>query len=214
MKNYFRLNNIVGWLVGIAACAVYVMTAERTTSWWDCGEYISTAFKLQVGHPPGAPTFQLLGNLFSLITLRDPMTAGFMVNAMSAIASGFSILFLFWSITLLGKKLVLKYGEMTPAKMWTIFGSGIVMTPDLETVELWATLMTPFARSFHLSAGGATVCKRSGASVDHKLLKSVECNTSCLVPPSTPAGLMIVALSVLVPELPSSKCKSTAASPC
>ncbi len=126
MKNYFRLNNIVGWLVGIAACAVYVMTAERTTSWWDCGEYISTAFKLQVGHPPGAPTFQLLGNLFSLITLRDPMTAGFMVNAMSAIASGFSILFLFWSITLLGKKLVLKYGEMTPAKMWTIFGSGIV----------------------------------------------------------------------------------------
>ncbi|MDR2906486.1 MAG: DUF2723 domain-containing protein, partial [Bacteroidales bacterium] len=126
MNNYKRLNNIVGWLVGIAACAVYVMTAERTTSWWDCGEYISTAFKLQVGHPPGAPTFQLLGNLFSLITLRDPMTAGFMVNVMSALASGFSILLLFWSITLLGKKLVLKNGEMTTAKMWMIFGSGIV----------------------------------------------------------------------------------------
>ncbi|MCL2683396.1 MAG: DUF2723 domain-containing protein [Bacteroidales bacterium] len=126
MKNYKRLNIIIGWIVGIAACTVYVMTAERTASWWDCGEYIATAFKLQVGHPPGAPTFQLLGNLFSLITLRDPMTAGFMVNIMSALASGFSILFLFWSITMLGKKLVLKYGEMTSAKMWTIFGSGLV----------------------------------------------------------------------------------------
>ncbi len=126
MKNYKRLNNIIGWIVGIAACTVYVMTAERTTSWWDCGEYISTAFKLQVGHPPGAPTFQLLGNLFSLFTLRDPMTAGFMVNAMSALASGFSILFLFWSITILGKKLVLKNGELTTTKMWTIFGSAVV----------------------------------------------------------------------------------------
>ncbi|MDR0436819.1 MAG: DUF2723 domain-containing protein, partial [Bacteroidales bacterium] len=126
MKNYKRLNIIIGWIVGIAACTVYVMTAERTASWWDCGEYIATAFKLQVGHPPGAPTFQLMGALFSLITLRDPMTAGFMVNIMSALASGFSILFLFWSITLLGKKLVLKYGEMTSAKMWTIFGSGLV----------------------------------------------------------------------------------------
>jgi tetratricopeptide (TPR) repeat protein len=126
MKNYKRFNNIIGWIVGIAACTVYVMTAERTASWWDCGEYIATAFKLQVGHPPGAPTFQLLGALFSLITLRDPMTAGFMVNVMSALASGFSILFLFWSITLLGKKLVLKYGEMTDSKMWMIFGSGIV----------------------------------------------------------------------------------------
>ncbi|MCL2028356.1 MAG: DUF2723 domain-containing protein [Bacteroidales bacterium] len=126
MNNYKRLNNIIGWIVGIAACTVYVMTAERTASWWDCGEYIATAFTLQVGHPPGAPTFNLLGNLFTLLVGRDPLLAGFMVNVMSALASGFSILFLFWSITLLGKKLVLKNGEMTSAKMWTIFGAGIV----------------------------------------------------------------------------------------
>ena len=60
MKRYHIANNVIGWIIGLIACAVYIMTAEATASWWDCGEYIATAFKLQVGHPPGAPTFQLV----------------------------------------------------------------------------------------------------------------------------------------------------------
>ncbi len=126
MQHYQRWNNIIGWIVGLAACAVYVLTAEATTSWWDCGEYISTAFKLQVGHPPGAPTFQLIGRIFSMFAFGDIMKVGFLVNCMSALCSGFSILFLFWSITMLGKKLVLKNGEMTMGKMIAIFGAGAV----------------------------------------------------------------------------------------
>ena len=126
MNNYKRLNLIIGLIVGIAACAIYIMTAERSASWWDCGQFLALAFQLQVGHPPGAPTFNLLGNLFTLLVGRDPMLAGFMVNVMSAIASGLTIMFLFWTITILGKKLASKFGEVTDAKMWAIFGSGVV----------------------------------------------------------------------------------------
>jgi tetratricopeptide (TPR) repeat protein len=126
MKNYKRLNLILGLIVGFAACTVYIMTAERTASWWDCGQFLALAFKFQVGHPPGAPTFNLIGNLFTMLVGRDPMLAGFMVNVMSATASGLSIMFLFWTITLLGKKLIAKFGEMTDARMWMIFGAGIV----------------------------------------------------------------------------------------
>ncbi|MCL2413978.1 MAG: DUF2723 domain-containing protein [Bacteroidales bacterium] len=126
MKNYKRLNLIIGLIIGVVACTIYIMTAERSASWWDCGQFLATAFKLQVGHPPGAPTFQLLGNLFTLLVGRDPMLAGFMVNVMSAVASGLAVMFLFWTITILGKKLASKYGEITDAKMWAIFGSGLV----------------------------------------------------------------------------------------
>ena len=68
MRPYHLANNVIGWVICLIACAVYIMTAEATASWWDCGEYISTAFKLQVGHPPGAPTFQLIGRLFSMFS--------------------------------------------------------------------------------------------------------------------------------------------------
>ena len=105
MKKYHLVNNILGWLIGFVACAVYIMTAEATASWWDCGEYIATAFKLQVGHPPGAPTFQIIGRIFSLFT--DPLHAANAVNNMSAVASGLCIMFLYWTITLLGKKILL-----------------------------------------------------------------------------------------------------------
>ena len=125
LKQYHLVNNIVGWLIGIIACAVYIMTAEATASWWDCGEYIATAFKVQVGHPPGAPTFQILGRLFSLFT--DPYHAAFAVNVMSAVASGLGIMFLYWTITLLAKKL-LKPEELSlgNTKVWAVFASGIV----------------------------------------------------------------------------------------
>ena len=65
-KQYRLINNTLGWIIGIFATAIYVMTAEPTASWWDCGEYIATAHKLLVGHPPGAPTFQILGAFFNL----------------------------------------------------------------------------------------------------------------------------------------------------
>ena len=125
MKQYHLMNNAIGWLIGIIACAVYIMTAEATASWWDCGEYIATAYKVQVGHPPGAPTFQILGRLFCLFT--DPYHAAFAVNVMSAVASGLGIMFLFWTITLLGKKL-LKPEELAlnNTKVWAVFGAGIV----------------------------------------------------------------------------------------
>ena len=71
MKNYNKINNILGWLVWAIATFVYIATAERTVSWWDCGEYISTAFRQMVGHPPGAPTFQIIGSFAGLFTFGD-----------------------------------------------------------------------------------------------------------------------------------------------
>jgi len=127
MKQYQKINNVLGWFTFLIAAAVYLMTAEPTASWWDCGEYIATAFKLQVGHPPGAPTFQLFGRIFTLFAFGDVTKVAFMVNAMSAIVSALTILFLFWSITLLGKKLVLaNNGELTTSKIIAIFGSAFV----------------------------------------------------------------------------------------
>ena len=125
LKQYHLVNNALGWLMGIIACAVYILTAEATASWWDCGEYIATAYNLQVGHPPGAPTFQLIGRLFSMFT--DPYHAAFAVNVMSAMASGLGIMFLYWTITLLGKKL-LKAEEITlrNTKVWAVFAAGVV----------------------------------------------------------------------------------------
>jgi hypothetical protein len=107
---------------------VFISTAEPTVSFWDCGEYIATAYKLQVGHPPGAPTFQLIGRIFTLFAGDDVTKVAFCINSMSALCSGFTILFLFWSITMLGRKLALsKQGsELTNSKALAIFGSGIV----------------------------------------------------------------------------------------
>ncbi|MCR5821328.1 MAG: DUF2723 domain-containing protein [Bacteroidales bacterium] len=126
MKRYHLANNIIGWVVCAIACSVYILTAEATASWWDCGEYIATAFKLQVGHPPGAPTFQLIGRLFSMFS--DPTTAAHAVNVMSALCSGFTILFLFWGITLLGKHLLPdpKNPSLKDPRTWAVFAAGIV----------------------------------------------------------------------------------------
>ena len=112
--SFKKLNNIVGWFVFLIATIVYFLTLETTVSWWDCGEYISTAYKLQVGHPPGAPLFQMLGRFFSLFAFGDVTKVALMMNAMSALCSSFTILFLFWTITLLSKKLWLKDGEAAP----------------------------------------------------------------------------------------------------
>ena len=111
-----RLNNITGWAAGLIATIVYFLTLEPTVSWWDCGEYISTAYKLQVGHPPGAPLFQMIGRFFSLFAGGDVTKVAMMINVMSAICSGLTIVFLFWTITMLARKVWMKEGEDAP---WT-----------------------------------------------------------------------------------------------
>lgn len=126
MKNYKLINNCLGWIVFAIASIVYLLTAEPTASWWDCGEYIATTAKLQVGHPPGAPTFQLIGRLFSFLAGGDTSKIAYMVNSMSALCSGFTILFLFWSITMIAKKFVKDKANMTMGQMIAIFGSGVV----------------------------------------------------------------------------------------
>ena len=125
-NQYKWTNRILGWAIGIFACIIYIMTAEPTASWWDCGEYIATDYKLLVGHPPGAPTFQLLGRVASLFAGGDVTKVAFCINCLSAICSGLTIMFLFWTITMLGRKLVAKSGEMTTGRMIAVFGSALV----------------------------------------------------------------------------------------
>jgi len=125
MKNFKQLNNIVGWLTFLVAAVTYLLTIEPTASFWDCGEFITTSFKLEVGHPPGAPFFMIMGRLFNLFA-SDPSHVAVMVNAMSALASAFTILFLFWTITHLAKKLIKPIGEYTMGQTIAILGSGVV----------------------------------------------------------------------------------------
>jgi hypothetical protein len=101
-KEFRRINNITAWIIWAIATFTYCSTIEPTASFWDCGEYIACAYKLEVGHPPGAPFFLLIGRFFALLGGDDPSHAAMMVNIMSALASSFSILFLFWTITRLG----------------------------------------------------------------------------------------------------------------
>ncbi|XMO88251.1 DUF2723 domain-containing protein [Algibacter sp. AS12] len=123
--NYKKWNTILGWVSFLIALITYSLTVEPTVSFWDAGEYILTSAKLQVGHPPGAPLFQMLGAFFSMFAL-EPSQVGFMMNMMSAIASAFTILFMFWTITLLLKHLVAGKNEMSQGKSMAILGSGLV----------------------------------------------------------------------------------------
>ncbi len=123
--NYKKVNNISGWLICLIACTVYILTMEATGSFWDCGEFASSAYKLQIPHPPGAPLFVLIGRLF--MAPFDPKHAATGVNMMSALASGFTILFLFWSITHFGKKLILASGkELSNENIFLIMAAGAV----------------------------------------------------------------------------------------
>ena len=123
MKNFKLWNRICGWLVFAIAAATYLLTMEPTASFWDCGEFIVSAHKLDVGHPPGAPFFMLLGHFFSLFA-SDTAHVAMCVNALSALASAFTILFLFWTITALGRKLV---KPDTLAKGISLLGAGLVV---------------------------------------------------------------------------------------
>ncbi len=123
--SYKRINNITGWIICIIACTVYLLTMEKNGSLWDCGEFASSAYKLQIPHSPGAPFFVLIGRLF--MAPFGPEHAATGINAMSALASGFTILFLFWTITHFAKKIVLKIGgELDSSKIIGIMAAGAV----------------------------------------------------------------------------------------
>ena len=125
--NYTKWNNLLGWLVFAIAAFTYISTVEPTASFWDCGEYIATSYRLEVGHPPGAPTFLLVGRLFSMFAA--PENVAYMVNLISALSSAFTILFLFWTITALAKKLfTLKTGEdeLSKGDMVGTLGAAII----------------------------------------------------------------------------------------
>jgi tetratricopeptide (TPR) repeat protein len=125
MKKFKLLDNVTGWIVFVIAAATYLMTIEPSASFWDCGEFITSAYKLEVGHPPGAPLFMLAGNILARIS--TPENAPVMINSMSAIASALTILFLFWSITHLARRLLVKEeNTMTLAQAITVLGCGLV----------------------------------------------------------------------------------------
>jgi hypothetical protein len=124
--SYKKLNNITGWIVFAVATVVYVLTVEPTTSFWDCGEYIATSVKLQIGHPPGAPLFQLLGAVFAFFAMGDWTQMAYWVNIMSALSSSFTILFLFWTITAMVRKIAESRGELAKGHFLPIMASGVV----------------------------------------------------------------------------------------
>lgn len=123
----FRLiNRVTGWVAFVIASLTYILTAEPTASLWDCGEFIATSVGLQVGHPPGAPLFMIISRLFAIFA-PSADTQALMINYMSGLCSGFTILFLFWSITHLARKIVVKEGEeMTLGQMFAILGASLI----------------------------------------------------------------------------------------
>ncbi|MEQ9231005.1 MAG: DUF2723 domain-containing protein, partial [Cyclobacteriaceae bacterium] len=145
--SYQKLNNIGGWVAFAIAMVVYTLTVEPTASFWDCGEFIACSYKLEVPHPPGAPFFLLIGRMFSLLALGDVTQVAFWINMLSVISSAFAILFLFWSVTHLARKIVkVKNGEETTTDSILMIGAGAV-----------AALTCTFSDSFWFSAVEAEV---------------------------------------------------------
>lgn len=125
--NYNKTNNIFGWATFIIASLSYILTLEPSTSFWDCGEFIACIYRLQVAHQPGAPLFTMIGKVFSLLSFGDNNKVAYFTNMSSALASGATILFLFWTITALAKKLLVKANEeVTQTNLILIIGSGLV----------------------------------------------------------------------------------------
>ena len=145
---FSKINNITGWITFGIALLTYWLTFEETASYWDCGEFIAVSYKLEVPHPPGAPLFLLLGRMFSFLALGDVTMVAYWINFMSVLASAFTILFLFWSITLFGRKLMKLplSGEIDSSKSILLMGAGMV-----------GALAYTFSESFWFSAVEAEV---------------------------------------------------------
>ncbi len=141
MKKYKLINNITGWFVFAVAAYTYLSTIEPTASFWDCGEFITTGFKMEVGHPPGAPFFMLLARFFNLFAFGNVSHIAVTVNILSALASAFTILFLFWSITHIGRRVIAKSETPSNGQLIAIIGSGVV-----------GALVYTFSDSFWFSA--------------------------------------------------------------
>lgn len=127
--NYKKLNNLLGWLSAVIATLVYVLTVEQTVSWWDCGEFIASAYKMQIVHQPGAPLFLMVENLFSNLAFGDRMHIAYWMNIGSAVCSGLTILFLFWTITALGRKVYLGNTDKSTkagTTEWLVLAAGVV----------------------------------------------------------------------------------------
>ncbi|GJM28475.1 MAG: membrane protein [Cyclobacteriaceae bacterium] len=147
MPNFQRLNTYAGWIIFAIATLVYILTVEETASFWDCGEFIASSYKLQVPHPPGAPFFLLTGRIFSFLAFGDTSEVAFWINQISVLSSGFTILFLFWSISLLGRKLFkINEQEISMPQTLTIIGGSAI-----------GALAYTFSDSFWFSAGEAEV---------------------------------------------------------
>ena len=131
MKQYKLINNVMGWVAFLIAAITYISTTEDSASFWDCGEFIATADKLLVGHPPGAPLFMIIARFFAILAPSAEMVAQF-VNVMSALASALTILFLFWTVTHLASKLVIDgteldaNGEPETWRTWAVMAAGMV----------------------------------------------------------------------------------------
>ena len=125
---FTRINNLIGWVVFLFAAAVYILTAEAGGSLWDCGEFVSSCFKVQIPHPPGAPLFVIIGRVFIVLFGDNPLTAAKAVNIMSALASAFTILFLFWTITHFARKIMgIKTTDTLTTGQWiSVMGAGVV----------------------------------------------------------------------------------------
>jgi len=125
--NYNKINNLFGWIAFIIASLTYILTLEPSASFWDCGEFIACIYRLQVAHQPGAPLFTMIGKVFSLLSFGNVTKVAYWTNMASALASGATIMFLFWSITALAKKILIKKNEgLTFANVILIMGAGMV----------------------------------------------------------------------------------------
>src|ERR1700691_6087646 len=124
---YNKINNLLGWLCFVIASITYILTLEPSVSFWDCGEFISCAYRLQVSHQPGYPLFAMLGKAFSLLSFGDHTKVAYFTNLMSALASGATIMFLFWTITALAKKLLIGHNKFTGnTQTILVMGAGLV----------------------------------------------------------------------------------------
>jgi MFS family permease len=147
MLTYKQINNLSGWLVFAISTLVYILTVEQTASFWDPGEFVAVSYKLQVPHPPGAPFMLLVYRMFGFLAFGDPLQVAYWMNIGSALFSGFTILFLFWSITLMGKRLFsVVEGEETKGQTIALMGAGMV-----------GALVYTFTDSFWFSAVEAEV---------------------------------------------------------
>jgi len=126
--DFRKINNISGWALFAFSTLVYILTVEETASYWDCGEFIAVSYKLMVPHPPGAPFFLLVGRIFSFFALGDVESVAFWINMVSVLSSGFTILFLFWTISMFARKIlkIKDVNEITPTQTLSIVGASAI----------------------------------------------------------------------------------------